>query len=166
MKLLIVVDMQNDFITGPLGNAECEAIVENVVEKVKTFPGDIIFTQDTHYDNYLDTQEGKNLPVKHCVTGTKGWEIIPELKEYAKFTVKKNTFGSKDLLDHIGFDNYDEIELVGVCTGICVISNAFLIKAFYPEIPITVDSECCACVTPATHKNALEAMKLCQINVV
>ena len=165
-KALIVIDMQNDFVTGPLGNDECKNVVTNVVEKVKNFDGDIYFTQDTHQANYLTTQEGRNLPVEHCIEGTPGWEIIPELKEYVQNVIKKNTFGSKELANLIATSNYDSVELVGVCTGICVISNAMLIKAFSPEINITVDSTCCACVTPKSHENALEAMKLCQIYVV
>jgi nicotinamidase-related amidase len=165
-KALVVIDMQNDFITGPLGNDECRNIVENVVNKVKNFDGDIYFTQDSHEENYLETQEGKNLPVKHCILGSDGWQIIPELKPYLDYSIRKETFGSTDLARIISGRKYDEVELIGVCTGICVISNAFVIKAFNPEVKITVDAACCACVTPETHKTALEAMKLCQVEVI
>ena len=169
-KLLVVVDMQNDFITGALGNDECRSIVSDVVNKVDNFikendENSVIFTQDTHSFNYLETQEGKNLSVTHCVEGTKGWQIIPELESYVKTSIKKNTFGSVELAKLIQNSNFEEVELIGVCTGICVISNAMTIKAFAPEVKINVDSKCCACVTPKSHETALEAMKLCQINV-
>lgn len=168
MKTLVVVDMQNDFITGSLGTKEAEAIVPKVREKIAKAieNGDkIIFTQDTHFDDYLETQEGKNLPVKHCIKDTKGWEIeetIDNIK-YPHTHIQKLTFGSRNLPKHIFTD---EVELVGLCTGICVLSNAILLKAFNTELKVTVDASCCACVTPESHKTALEAMKLCQVNVI
>lgn len=170
MKLLVVVDMQNDFVSGALGTPEAADIVPYVVGKVVAAvnAGDaILFTQDTHGENYLSTQEGKNLPISHCVKGTEGWEIIPQLQEYTigRTCVEKPTFGSTELAHLAAKGGYDEIELVGLCTDICVISNALLLKAALPETPISVDASCCAGVTPASHRNALEAMKMCQIAV-
>lgn len=167
MDILIVVDMQNDFIDGSLGTAEAQQIVDNVCDKVKNFKGKIIFTRDTHEDNYMDTQEGKKLPVSHCIIGSDGWQIHEKLRPYAKEVIDKPTFGSVALAHLLpAIDNIDSIILVGICTDICVISNAMLLKAFLPEVPITVDASCCAGVTPLSHKNALEAMKACQINIV
>lgn len=167
MDILVVVDMQNDFIDGSLGTAEAQQIVDNVADKVKNFNGKIIFTRDTHEDNYMDTQEGKKLPVSHCIIGTDGWQIHEKLKPYAKEVIDKPTFGSITLAHLLSaIDNIDSITLVGICTDICVISNAMLLKAYMPEVPITVDASCCAGVTPTSHKNALEAMKSCQINIV
>ena len=174
-KLLVVIDMQNDFIDGTLGTKEAVQIVDNVVNKIKKYElsGDaIIFTKDTHFDNYLDTQEGKNLPVKHCIAKTGGWEFCSKFQnatDLGKYKIyEKVTFGSselaKDLMNGV-YDTVSQIELVGICTDICVISNAMLIKAFLPEIPVTVDASCCAGVTKESHKNALEAMKMCQINI-
>lgn len=167
MKFLIVVDMQNDFITGSLGSQQAVSIVPNVVEKVKNFDGQIIFTKDTHFSGYLTTQEGKNLPVEHCVKGTLGWEICDELKPYANKVIEKITFGSVDLPKVIKEYNQDieEIVLVGLCTDICVISNAMILKASFPEVKITVDSSCCAGVTPESHTNALNAMQSVQIEI-
>ena len=166
MKYLIVVDMQNDFITGALGSKLAEAIVPNVVEKVKNFDGKVIFTRDTHGENYMNTQEGKNLPVPHCIKGTKGWEISPLLETGDSLIIDKPTFGSRKLAEYLsGIEGLDEVELVGLCTDICVISNAMLIKAFMPELKVRVDSSCCAGVTPESHDNALSAMKMCQIEV-
>lgn len=165
-KTLIVVDMQNDFINGSLGTKEAELIVPYVKAKIAEYQknGDqIIFTRDTHQRDYLQTQEGRNLPVEHCIEGTHGWEISKEVDLPECLHLDKVTFGSKDLYQHI---SGEETELIGLCTGICVISNALLLKAFYPEMKITVDASCCACVTPDSHKNALEAMKLCQINII
>ena len=165
MKVLVVVDMQNDFIDGALGTPEAQAIVPRVVEKIKT--------KDTHYADYLDTQEGKLLPVPHCIAETYGWNIeknvqnaLDEREEV--YTYEKETFGSVDLgaaLDLVWDDNLDEIILVGLCTDICVISNALLIKAYLSDVKITVDASCCAGTTPERHKNALAAMKMCQINI-
>lgn len=164
-KVLIVIDMQNDFVTGTLGNKEAQAIVPNVQAKVKEYAdrGDrIIFTRDTHEENYLDTPEGRKLPVKHCINGTEGWQIVSGLEVKNCEYVNKPTFG---WLNWEGFGSKDEIELVGVCTDICVISNALILKAKYPEATISVDASCCAGVTPEKHNAALETMKSCQIDV-
>ena len=168
MKFLIVVDMQNDFITGSLGSELAKAIVPNVVEKVKNYSGTIIFTRDTHYSDYLSTQEGKNLPVEHCIKDTIGWEICEELKPYLTKVVDKITFGSIDLPAVIkGYgEEIEEIELCGLCTDICVISNAMLLKATFPEVKIKVDASCSAGVTVESHNTALNAMKSVQIEVV
>ncbi len=168
MKYLIVVDMQNDFITGSLGSRDAEKIVSNVVEKVKNYDGKVIFTRDTHFEDYLNTQEGRKLPVTHCVKDTFGWEICKELKPYAKTVIDKITFGSVDLPSVIKDYNEDieEIELCGLCTDICVISNAMILKASLPEVTIKVDSSCSAGVTKESHNNALSAMKSVQIEVI
>lgn len=138
----------------------------NVVEKVRNTDADIVYTQDTHYDNYADTQEGKKLPVKHCIKNTEGWELIPELKDIPALKgFEKNTFGSVELAEWIKEKGYTEVELTGVCTDICVISNAMTIKAVNPEVEISVDAKCCAGVTPESHRMALNAMKACQISV-
>ncbi len=167
MKYLIVVDMQVDFISGSLGSADAEAIVENVAEKVKNFDGKVIFTRDTHDENYMETQEGRNLPVKHCIRNTDGWQICDELKPYIKTIVDKTTFGCIDLPDYIQSKckDIDEIELCGLCTDICVISNAMILKVAFPEVKIIVDSSCCAGVTKESHKTALDAMKAVQIEI-
>lgn len=168
--ILIVVDMQNDFVSGALGSADAQAIVPNVVEKVKGFNGRVIFTRDTHPENYMDTQEGHNLPVPHCIKGTAGWEICPELAPLCKEVIDKPTFGSAKLGELLAAADKAEpissITLVGLCTDICVISNAMLVKAFLPEVPVTVDAACCAGVTPDSHKTALAAMLPCQITVI
>ena len=167
-KILVVVDMQNDFIDGALGTKEAEAIVPYVRSLIEGFNGEVIFTRDTHYENYMDTQEGKNLPVPHCIKDTDGWQIRSELDALRKTeAIDKVTFGSKDLVKRLaGEGEIEGITFVGLCTDICVISNAMLTKAFYPEIPLTVDAKGCAGVTPESHKRALEAMKMCQINVI
>ena len=167
MKYLIVVDMQNDFITGSLGSSMAEAIVPNVTEKVKNFDGKVIFTRDTHFENYMNTQEGKKLPVEHCIKDTIGWQICDELLPYVKDAVDKITYGSTELPDLIKADNseIEEIELCGLCTDICVISNAMILKAAFPEVKITVDSTCCAGVSVESHNIALEAMKAVQIEI-
>ena len=174
-KNLIVIDMQNDFVTGPLGTPEAQAIVPNVVRKIEEARANntrIYFTKDTHYQHYLDSQEGRNLPVPHCIRGTKGHDLIPELQPYEKLnaTYEKETFGSNtlayDMKLEYAMDDVGEIELIGVCTDICVISNALLIKAHCPEVRIKVDASCCAGVTPEKHKAALEVMKSCQIEVI
>ena len=157
MKYLIVVDMQNDFITGTLGSKLAEAIVSNVVEKVKNYDGKVIFTRDTHFADYMQTQEGRKLPVEHCIKDTDGWQICDELKPFVNDVVDKITFGSVDLPKMI--TDADEIELCGLCTDICVISNAMILKATYPEVKITVDSTCCAGVSLESHNTALDAMK-------
>lgn len=173
-KILIVVDMQNDFIDGSLGSPEAIDIIPNVVKKIKEFDGHIICTLDTHEENYLETQEGKKLPVTHCIKMSKGWEINKDVFDAIgdkRFTfVTKETFGAKDIESAIDYvadpTSIYEIELIGLCTDICVISNAMLIKAFYPEYIIKVDASCCAGTTPENHKNALNAMKCCQIEVI
>lgn len=169
-NILIVVDMQNDFIDGALGTKEAVAIVPKVEEKIRNFDGEVFFTRDTHETYYLETQEGKNLPVKHCIRDTEGWQIRKELDVLRKTDpVDKETFGSTDLAGELVAINENEeigsITLVGLCTDICVISNAMLLKAFFPEVPVIVDASCCAGVTPESHENALEAMKMCQIQV-
>lgn len=164
-KVLIIVDMQNDFVTGSLGSKEAQAIVPNVKKKIIEYAdrGDrVIFTRDTHEENYLDTPEGKKLPVKHCINGTAGWQIVPGLEIENCEYVNKPTFG---WLQWDRFGAQDEIELIGVCTDICVISNALILKAKYPEAIISVDASCCAGVTPEKHKAALEVMKSCQVDV-
>lgn len=170
-KVLVVVDFQNDFIDGVLGTEEAKKVVKKAAEKIRAFEGKICTTQDTHYEDYLDTQEGKNLPIIHCQIHTKGWEINDEIQDALKgknvYSFCKSTFGSVPLARYLSESkNIDEIEIIGLDTGICDISQAILYKAFMPETLITVDSACCACVTPETHKTALDAMELCQINVI
>ena len=165
-KLLVVVDMQKDFVTGCLGTKEACEITDNVAEYVKNFDGDVVFTMDTHGENYMETQEGNKLPVPHCLKGSDGWEIVPELKAYVNKVFEKPTFGSIELADFVSGNEYESITLIGVCTGICVLSNAILIKAFAPEVPVRVIAGLCACVTPDTHETALRAMETCQIEVV
>lgn len=169
MKLLIVIDMQNDFINGSLGSPMAVSIVENVKAKIKAYRknGDlVIFTRDTHQNDYLSTQEGKNLPVPHCIENTDGWQISSELAIEDSAVINKPTFGSLELLSYVGsLDDICEIELVGLCTDICVISNAMLLKAKFLEVPISVDSSCCAGVSEQSHLNSLEAMKMCQISI-
>lgn len=168
MKVLCVIDMQNDFIDGALGTKEAEAIVENVKSKIELYRqnGDtVIFTRDTHTEEYMNTQEGKNLPVPHCIKGSKGWEITEKLDTASDKIIDKPTFGSFELTDYVAsLGDVEEIELIGLCTDICVISNAMLLKAKLTETQISVDSSCCAGVTPESHLNALESMKMCQIN--
>ena len=171
MDVLIVVDMQNDFIDGALGSKMAQAIVENVNQKVKEAEENgkvIIFTKDTHYENYLDTEEGKNLPVPHCIVNTEGWEIADKIKVPNDANIlQKNTFGAKFLSDYLLMcDNIKNIELVGLCTDICVISNAIVAKTAEPNAHIIVDASCCAGVTPKSHDTALSAMKTLQIEVI
>ena len=163
--------MQNDFIDGALGTPEACAIVPAVVDKIRNFDGLVLATRDTHGADYLNTQEGRNLPVEHCIKGTKGWELNPEISALVKEApIDKPTFGScelgmklKEIAEH---ENIENITLIGVCTDICVISNAMIIKAFLPEVPVTVVKDCCAGVTPESHLRALEAMRSCQIEIV
>jgi nicotinamidase/pyrazinamidase len=175
-KLLVVVDMQYDFIEGALGTKEATEIVNNVVNKISEYKknGDqIIFTMDTHNEDYLTTMEGKKLPVMHCIKDTNGWNISNAIQE--KFNLEqykvyaKNTFGSselaKDIIDGV-YNDIIQVELIGICTDICVISNAILVKTFLPNIPIIVDASCCAGVTVNSHRNALEAMKMCHIDII
>ena len=168
MKFLIVVDMQVDFITGALGSELATAIVPKVLAKIKGFDGKIIFTRDTHFENYMSTQEGKNLPVPHCIKGSNGWQICDELAPYASTVIDKQTFGSIDLPELIRSfgEPVEEIELCGLCTDICVISNAMVIKAAFPETPVTVDSTCSAGVSVESHNTALDAMRAVQIKIV
>ena len=171
-KVLVVVDMQNDFVDGALGSKEAVGIVPAVAKKINEFDGDIFVTYDTHFDNYTDTAEGKKLPVPHCIKGTDGWKLNADVERALsakKHTaVEKNTFGSVDLPAKIkkavGKSEF-EVELIGLCTDICVVSNALIIKANFPEAPISVDSSCCAGVTPEKHDAALETMRSCQIDV-
>lgn len=169
-KILVVVDMQKDFINGALGTKEAEAIVDCVAETVKCFDGEVIFTRDTHNENYLETQEGRNLPVPHCIQGTDGWQLDKKLECLRTDSMKifdKPTFGSMALAAYLKTqEDLESVTLVGLCTDICVISNALLIKAALPETEIRVIEKCCAGVTPQSHKNALEAMKMCQIKIV
>lgn len=169
-NILLVIDMQNDFIDGALGTPEAVAIVDKVEEKIKNFHGRVLFTRDTHEENYMETQEGGNLPVPHCIRGSQGWQIREELEKLrTEPAVDKPTFGSRALgellLQLDEEEKIGSITLVGLCTDICVISNALLAKAFLPEVPIRVDAACCAGVTPESHKTALSAMKMCQIQV-
>ena len=186
MKVLVIVDMQNDFIDGVLGSPEAKAIVSNVVDKIRNYEDKentlLLFTKDTHYADYLDTLEGKYLPVPHCIENTPGWSINkaiaseamnPEFLGYSSSKiinsrVYKNTFGSDDLRELLEKekDNIEEVELFGLCTSICVLSNAIMARQALPNVKITVDANCCACVTPESHKHALEAMKMCQIEVI
>ncbi len=171
-NVLVVIDMQNDFIDGALGTSEAVAIVPRVVEKIKAYePQNIYLTRDTHYENYMETQEGRNLPVEHCIKDTHGWQLRAEIAEAAQGAtiVDKPTFGSVELAGKLMVERAQEgleIELVGLCTDICVVSNALLFKAAMPEAPIKVDASCCAGVTPEKHRAALETMRSCQIEVV
>ena len=165
MKTLIVIDMQEDFVTGVLGTKEAVAIVPNVKAKIKEYlngGNEVIFTRDTHGDQYMETSEGKHLPVPHCIKGTDGWQVCSELDVGECKHIDKPTFGFVDW----EFSNDAEIEIIGVCTDICVVSNALIIKAMFPEASITVDASCCAGVTPESHEAALTTMKSCQINVI
>ena len=170
-KILVVVDMQNDFIDGSLGTKEAQAIVDNAAAEIANYdPADIFATRDTHPENYLDTQEGKNLPVVHCVKNTKGWEINEKIAKALKNAeiIDKPTFGSKILAEKIAAiaEKEDiEVTLIGLCTDICVVSNALLIKAYLPETPVRVIASCCAGVTPESHEAALKTMAMCQVKV-
>ena len=168
MKILIVVDMQNDFIDGALGTPEAVKIVPYVKELIENFDGKVLFTRDTHFPDYMDTQEGKNLPVPHCIRDTPGWAIRPELDALRKTdAIDKLTFGSSELPDILKKEeSIESITFAGLCTDICVISNVMVAKAFFPEIPLFVDAKGCAGVTPESHKNALAAMKMCQVTVI
>jgi len=164
-RTLIVVDMQKDFVDGALGTKEAVAIVENVKKKIAEYQvnGDeIIFTRDTHQADYMNTNEGKHLPVEHCIEGTDGWKICEGLEVEGATYVNKPTFGYLNWKDY----NLEEVELIGLCTDICVVSNALIIKAMYPEIKVSVDASCCAGVTPESHAAALTTMKMCQVEVV
>ncbi len=171
-KVLVVVDMQKDFVDGALGTKEAVSIVDNVVAKIDAFEGAIFATLDTHLYNYLETAEGKKLPVPHCIKMTAGWlmneKVWKALARKNYKLIEKNTFGSVDLAEEIQKikgDEEIEIELVGLCTDICVVSNALLLKAYFPESTITVHADCCAGVTPESHEAALTTMRMCQIEV-
>jgi len=167
-RVLLVIDMQNDFIDGALNNPEAMSIIDNVNKKIVDYrkSGDIVvFTRDTHDTNYMNTIEGKNLPIPHCIKDTEGWQITSKIEVNNDKIIDKPTFGSLELADYVATLDVSEIELIGVCTDICVISNAMIMKARFPEIEISVDPACCAGVTPETHNNALEAMNMCQINI-
>ena len=186
MKVLVLVDLQNDFIDGALGSSEAQAIVPKVVEKIKNYDDKnntlLLFTKDTHYDDYMETLEGKMLPVPHCIENTSGWSINKEIskaakdeeflgyssKKIIKSRIYKNTFGSDVLQDLLNKekDNIEEIEFIGLCTDICVLSNVIMSRMTLPNTKITVDASCCAGVTPEKHKAALEVMKSCQIEVI
>lgn len=171
MKILLVVDMQNDFVVGNLGTKEAVAIVPNVVKKINEFSGEVIFTKDTHSEDYLTTQEGKNLPVPHCIKGSHGWKFVDGIDESRALKVfEKESFGSAELGPYLVSLNQEEkieeVEVIGVCTDVCVIINAMVVKTFLPEVKVTVDSSCCAGVNPGNHSNALDAMKSCQIEVI
>ena len=172
-RFLVVVDMQKDFVDGALGSGDAVAIVPSVVEKIKSFDGEIFVTLDTHFDNYPETAEGRKLPVLHCIKGTDGWQldknVASALAEREYTAVEKPTFGSLELprLIEASADGDDfSIEIIGLCTDICVVSNALVLKANFPEIPISVDSACCAGVTPQAHEAALATMRSCQIDVI
>ncbi|MGD1815966.1 MAG: cysteine hydrolase family protein [Pleomorphochaeta sp.] len=171
MKVLLVIDMQNDFIDGALGTAEAIDIVDPVVDKVKNFDGKVLFTRDTHQKNYMETEEGKHLPVPHCIEKTDGWQITDKLLPYIKEEpFNKVTFGSVELESYMkdlaAKENIESITLIGLCTDICVISNALLMKANFPNIPIYVEEKLCAGVVPESHNRAIEAMKMCQIDII
>lgn len=167
MKYLIVVDMQVDFISGALGSAEATAIVPAVRSLIEGFDGEVIFTRDTHFEDYLNTREGRYLPVKHCIKDTEGWQIHPQLLPFVRRAVDKITFGSTELIDLIrNIGEQEEIVLCGLCTDICVISNAMLLKAAFPEADLKVVASACAGVTPDSHATALAAMKAVQIDII
>lgn len=171
-NILVVIDIQNDFVDGALGTKEAQGIIENAAKKIKDFNGKIFVTLDTHYENYMETAEGKNLPVPHCIKGTKGWELNSKIKEALEgknyTVVEKITFGSKELPTIIEKEVGKEFPalLLGLCTDICVVSNALLLKANFPENEISVDASCCAGVTPETHNAALDTMGCCQIKII
>lgn len=166
-ELLVVVDMQKDFIDGSLGTKEAQAIVEPVCEKIRSFNGDVIYTRDTHGENYLDTLEGKNLPVKHCIKDTEGWQIQEDIYEAGSgktlCVIDKPVFGSVELTEIAFIGRYEKVTLIGLCTDICVVTNALLLKTKLKEIPVAVIENLCAGVTPQSHKAAVETMKMCQV---
>lgn len=171
--LLIVIDMQNDFISDALGTPEAQAIVSKTAGKIRSWDGPVIFTRDTHGTNYPETAEGRKLPVAHCIKGSAGWELNPQIAACVKPENKifdKPTFGSVELAhavsEMVQRQEISSVTLIGLCTDICVISNALLLKAYLPELPIAVDSTCCAGVTPESHDNALKAMTMCQIDIL
>lgn len=167
-RLLVVVDMQNDFIDGALGTAEAREIVPAVLHKIEEYraAGDeVVFTLDTHGEDYMETLEGRKLPIPHCIRGSRGWELCPPLSGIPGKRFEKPSFGSRELAEYAAKGGYGRIELAGLCTDICVISNALLLKAYLPQTPVAVDRRCCAGVTRKSHENALEAMKMCQVDI-
>ena len=170
MKVLVVVDMQKDFIDGALGTKEAAAIVPAVAARIKNARSDgetVVYTRDTHHEDYLQTQEGKNLPVPHCIAGTDGWQIDAALDAAGSTVFDKPGFGSPALIEYLkGLADLEAVEFIGLCTDICVITNAMMTKGALPEIPLSVRADCCAGVTPQSHENALNAMKICQIAVI
>lgn len=169
-NVLAVIDMQNDFIDGALGTKEAEAILENVAAQIRDFDGEVVYTRDTHLEGYLGTQEGRKLPVPHCIRDTEGWQIRAQVSQACFKDARvfdKPAFGSVELAEYLrDMPDLESVTLIGLCTDICVISNAFVIKAFLPEVTVRVNADCCAGVTPESHRNALEAMKMCQVEVV
>lgn len=177
-RLLVVVDMQNDFIDGALGTKEAQAIVDGAADFIKRWEGDIVATRDTHTDSYLQTQEGMKLPVVHCIRLTDGWQLNKSINQAIAGKIipgdgrmvtvlDKGQFGCPNLVDVIRNNGpYDDVTLIGLCTGICVVSNSLLIKAYFPEMPVSVVSGLCACVTPETHQAALTTMKMCQVDII
>ena len=177
MKILIAIDLQKDFTTGVLGNAECDAAADKAAKRIDAFRKEnpdvpVVFTLDTHGEDYMETQEGKNLPVVHCIRGSEGWKLDPRIEAVRKdddIPVEKPAFGSAELPDVLkklaGDREIEQIEFIGVCTDICVISNAMIVKAAFPEVPIVITAECCAGVTPESHENALNAMAVCQMKI-
>ncbi len=172
-RALVIVDVQNDFVSGALGSDEARAMLPRLLDKARSFQGRLVFTMDSHGKDYLSTQEGRLLPVPHCLRGGEGWRLVPELNEFARdhgsHIFQKDSFGSVDLASAVADwarrGEIDGVELVGLCTDICVVSNALLIKAFSPELEVRVDASCCAGVTPLRHLQALEVMKSCQVLV-
>lgn len=170
MKILVVVDIQNDFVDGRLGTKEAMKIIPYVKEKIENFDGEVVYTMDTHDENYLHTQEGRNLPLKHCIKGTDGWKIKEGVyKENCKI-FEKPSFGSVDLVEYIKSidekEKIESIEFIGICTDICVVTNVMMIKGHFPEIELIVDSKACSGVSPQSHNSALETMKICQVKIV
>lgn len=172
-KALIIVDMQNDFLTGSLANPEAVNIIPKIVDLINSGEYDhMVFTLDTHYSNYLDTQEGKILPVEHCIAGEDGWDLPKKLRELVldegtTTLVVKSTFGTTQLASHLEiFGNFDEVTFCGTCTDICIVSNALILKAMRPNLKINVKADCCAGLTPEKHKAALDVMESCQINII
>lgn len=177
MKILVAIDLQNDFTNGVLGNPQTDAAADKAAERISRYRAEnpnvpVIFTLDTHTEDYLDTQEGKNLPVVHCVRGTEGWQLDPRVaavKDENDVVIEKPAFGSTELpakIKELAADvSIEQIEFIGVCTDICVISNAMIAKAAFPEVQVVINSECCAGVTPESHENALNAMAMCQMKI-
>ena len=168
-RMLVVVDMQNDFIDGPLGSEDAKAVVDKVCEKIDGWDGHVCFTMDTHYDDYPETIEGKHISIPHCVDATEGWQLNPEVEkrhDAKSFTVYKSAFGSEELANIVSYLDIEEVQLVGVCTDICVVSNALLLRSRLPYVAVSVDSSCCAGTTPENHDAALRVMRQCCVDVM